>query len=316
MTGIRRGIILAAGAAVVLGIVSPIPTAIAADCSQTSVGLTPLMDLGTGTYKGFEGGLYPSGKDGLPKAYRDIGKRRAGKIQPLNANGAPSANGRIVLLSVGMSNTQQKFGAFMQQEQSDSLVNPHLVLVNGAQGGQDAVTIANPDAPFWEKIDGRLAESNVNRQQVEVVWLKEAIAREDRPFPDDAQGLQDLLRQIVQIMKGRYPNLKIVYLASRTYGGYATTDLNPEPFAYESGFAVKWLVGEDIASPAKEHPWLAWGPYLWTDGLDGRSDGLVWTCQDVESDGTHPSSSGEQKVATLLGSFFTKKSTAKPWFLA
>ena len=43
-------------------------------------------------------------------------------------------------------------------------------------------------------------------------------------------------------------------------------------------------------------PWLGWGPYLWTDGLLGRSDGLVWSCDDVEADGTHPSKTGVQKV--------------------
>ena len=30
----------------------------ASDCSKTSVGLTPLSDLGTGRYQGVEGGLY------------------------------------------------------------------------------------------------------------------------------------------------------------------------------------------------------------------------------------------------------------------
>ena len=32
-----------------------------------------------------------------------------------------------------------------------------------------------------------------------------------------------------------------VYLSSRIYGGWAKVRLNPEPYAYESNFAVKWL---------------------------------------------------------------------------
>ena len=40
--------------------------------------------------------------------------------------------------------------------------------------------------------------------------------------------------------------MKLAYLSSRTYGGYATTPLNPEPYAYESAFAVKWLIKQQI----------------------------------------------------------------------
>jgi len=46
--------------------------------------------------------------------------------------------------------------------------------------------------------------------------------------------------------------------------------LNPEPQAYEEGFPVKWLIGDQIAGkpelnydPAKgaaQSPWIAWGP--------------------------------------------------------
>lgn len=35
-------------------------------------------------------------------------------------------------------------------------------------------------------------------------------------------------------------------MSSRTYGGYATTELNPEPYAYQSGFSVKWLVQDQL----------------------------------------------------------------------
>lgn len=59
-------------------------------------------------------------------------------------------------------------------------------------------------------------------------------------------------------------------------------------------------------------PWLGFGPYLWTDGLTPRSDGLVWTCADVQPDGTHPSLSGRVKIASLLQDFFTQNALAAP----
>ena len=42
---------------------------------------------------------------------------------------------------------------------------------------------------------------------------------------------------ILNMAKERYPNLRVAYLSSRIYAGYATTPLNPEPYAYESAFS-------------------------------------------------------------------------------
>jgi hypothetical protein len=226
------------------------------------------------------------------------------------------------LLAIGLSNASLEFTAF--QHILPRGINPHLVLVNGAQGEQDAEMVANPAGAFWSVVEERLRQAGVSAQQVQAVWLKEAIAQEHEPFPADAQRLQRALRAIVQILQQRYPNLQLVYLSSRIYAGYATVPLNPEPYAYESGFAVKWLIAEQFAHepgldarPTAPHqmPWLAWGPYLWADGLRERSDGLIWTCQDVVADGTHPSMSGRLKVARLLLHFFQTDQTAKHWFL-
>ncbi|MDQ3929476.1 MAG: hypothetical protein M3328_10055, partial [Chloroflexota bacterium] len=273
-----------------------------ADCTRTSVGLPPLTDLGSGTYQGYQGGLYPGGENQVPPEYRAQGQVHAQSIRPLDLQGQYDPNGRIVLLSIGMSNTTQEFSTFKQMADPYPTRNPRLTIVDGAQGGQDAIAIRDPNAPFWTIVDQRLSSAGVGPNQVQAAWLKEAIAGENRPFPTDAQGLRDALRDIVRIMQQRYPNLQIVYLASRIYAGYATTTLNPEPYAYQSGFAVKWLIEERINS-ADEGAWLAWGPYIWTDGLAGRSDYFTWSCVDVQSDGTHPSNSGRQKVAERLLKF-------------
>src|SRR5260370_27027406 len=45
----------------------------------------------------------------------------------------------------------------------------------------------------------------------------------------------------------------------------------------------------------------------WANGLLPRSDGLVWTCQDLQADGTHPSVPvGRVKVATQLLNFLKR----------
>ncbi len=283
-------------------------------CLTTSVGFTPLMDLGAGTYKGYEGGLYPGGMNTPPLAYRQIGITHTRAITPLNTAGQPSSAGKIVLLSIGMSNATQEFSTFKSNADVDAQKNPQVVLVDGAQGGQDAEAIKSPNAAYWSYVNQQLSASSVVSQRVQVVWLKEAIAGENKAFPLDAQQLQNDLQAIVQILQQRFPRLQVIYLASRTYAGYATTTLNPEPYAYQSGFAVTWLIADHMQA-GDTGAWLAWGPYLWTDGLDGRSDGLQWTCSDVQSDGTHPSTSGRQKVAALLLNFFKNDPLAQRWFV-
>jgi hypothetical protein len=296
-----------AATALVLALPAAAPARSAANCAQTSVAMKPLTDLGKAKYHGYRGGLYANGKNAPSKRYLNSGLARASSVKPID--------GKIVLLSIGMSNTTQEFSAFKRVADADSRKNPALTIVDGAQGGQDAETIKAPSARFWTVVDGRLSLAGATAAQVQAVWLKQAIARESNSFPADAKRLKNDLAAIAAILRDKFPNLKLVYLSSRTYAGYASTALNPEPFAYDSGFAVKWLVLDRIAGKLKG-PWLGWGPYLWTNGEKGRKDGLVWTCADTRADGTHPSPSGQQKVARLLLRFFTTNATARPWFVS
>ena len=119
-------------------------------------------------------------------------------------------------------------------------------------------------------------------------------------------------------------------MSSRIYGGYASTGLNPEPYAYESGFSVKWVIAEQISQQAGNPPSdgygplnvggvapvLVWDAYLWADGLVPRSDGLIWQCNNLSQDGTHPSQSGVDKVSSLLMNFHLTSSFSQPWFRA
>jgi hypothetical protein len=50
--------------------------------------------------------------------------------------------------------------------------------------------------------------------------------------------------------------------------------------------------------------------------VKGRTvDDLIWKREDLASDGTHPSPSGQRKVAQLLLQFFKTDATAKTWFV-
>ena len=62
-------------------------------------------------YGGFKGGLYPDGKNDRPPGHEKAAVALAKEIQPLDADGKPSPDGKIVIMSVGMSNTTQVYTA-------------------------------------------------------------------------------------------------------------------------------------------------------------------------------------------------------------
>jgi hypothetical protein len=293
--------------------------------------LKPLTEMGDEEYQGFKGGLYPDGKNERPAAHETAGLALAKEIQPRDADGKPSPDGKIVILSVGMSNTSQVSGRFEKIFKNFKDRNPRVVFVNGAQGGMTAAAIKDPEdnsrgTQYWTTVDARLKQAGLTREQVQVIWIKQANAGPSQGFPKYAKTLQEQMAQIVQLFPKRFPNAKLVYLSSRTYGGYATTGLNPDPYAYESGFSVRWLIEDQIKGdvalnydPKKgevKAPWLSWGPYLWANGMTKRADGFFYEQSDFGPDGTHPSSSGQEKAAQLLLRFFQEDSTTRTWFLA
>lgn len=288
--------------------------------------LTPLTELGAAKYKGEDGGLYGGGKNEPPAAHLAAALREAAKIQALDADGRPAKDGKVVLLSVGMSNTTQSYSRFKQLADGDAAKSPQLVIVDGAQGGQTGTRWADAKTPLWAEVDNRLQRAGVSAKQVQVVWMKQAEAGPANlgEFPRHALVLKTNLVASLHNLKAKFPNLRVAYLSSRTYGGYATTALNPEPFAFETAFAPRWLIQDQVAGKAElnfdatrgpvKSPLLLWGPYLWADGETPRQvDGFLYRKEDFGSDGTHPSDAGRQKVAELLLKFFKSDPTAK-WF--
>src|SRR5262245_45129724 len=214
--------------------------------AQTS-GLVPLIDLGAGTYKGYEGGLYPDGVNVPPAAHRALALGAATRIVPRNAAGQPDPNGLIVMIAVGMSNTTHEFAVFERNEDADPARNARVVLMDTALGGQTAAIISNPAAMYWTVMQQRLTAMGLTAAQVQVAWLKEADAQPPDNFPLHAQALRNELAAIANNLHAKFPNLRLCYLSSRIYGGYAQPgSLNPEPQAYESGFAVRWLIEDQI----------------------------------------------------------------------
>jgi PKD domain len=309
------------------------PEAMRGDCSLVHTGNIPLPDLGAATYQGIQGGLYPNGSDTVPPAHEAAGLAQAAQVQPLNSAGLPDpVQGQIGLISIGLSNTmfEVSYGpdSFKPRADADLSKNPKLTIVDGAQGGEDASHWADPLGETWTTLALRLKKAGVSPLQVQVAWMKLALEFPDTygGFPAHAQALQTDMETIMRTARSRYPNLRIVYVSSRTraYTEEIGT-FSPEPFAYESGFAVQWMIADQINGinnlnfdPSKGRvvaPYLRWASYLWADGTTPRSDGFTWVCKDLQVDFTHPSNSGVAKVADQLLGFFKTDPTTSSWFL-
>ncbi len=61
-------------------------------------------------------------------------------------------------------------------------------------------------------------------------------------------------------------------------------------------------------------PWIGWGPYLWADGVNPRSDGIFWPRTDYD-DPVHLGPEGVEKAAALLLTFFKTAPQARCWFV-
>jgi Cu/Ag efflux protein CusF len=299
---------------------------------RDSIGVKPLTELGKDTYKGETGGLYGNGSNDPPAAQQEAAKKAVAKIQPLDAQGKPSSSGKIGLVSVGMSNTTQEFSVFKRLADSDAEKSSKVAVVDLAQGGKIPETWNNPSSDngkqVWSVVDQRLKAADVSYEQVQVAWIKQAIAGQGRlgEFPAHAKRLESDLITTLHVLKQKFPNLQLAYMSSRIYAGYATTALNPEPYAYEGAFPIRWIIDAQIKGdpqlnwdPARgdvKAPVVLWGPYLWGDGTTPRKDGLVWNRDDLrDNDGTHPSPSGQKKVADMLVKFFHSDPFAKGWYL-
>jgi hypothetical protein len=296
------------------------------DCSNDSLGLTPLIDMGDTTYMGFEGGLYPGASNTIPADHQALGLSLLNYVGPLDADGQPSESGSIGFMGVGVSTTGLDWDAFAALVASEPDINPQVVLVNGGVSGNPISRWIQPTDFPWGFMAEQVTATGLTAAQIQVAW----VMMPDRPqtpppFPDRQEVYREQLQAVLRILKANYPNLHLAFLSSHQYAGYGTGNITDPGNGYEHGFGVKWTIESQIlgqgdinADPAAgpiTAPWIAWGPYTWADGVNPRSDGLVWECNDFGRDGSHPSAAGSIKLGGMLVDFFTSDPAATPWFL-
>ncbi len=289
--------------------------------------LPPLTELGTGTFKGHQGGLYPNGSNAMPPEFYNDAVEVASSIRPLDKNGNADANGEIGLVALGASTVAMFSKGLEKMLSKNNEINNELNFVNCGIGGQDMSDIMNPEANFWSAIDARVKAAGMTLDQVQVIWFQEDNLR-TRETDLDARGksLLNDFTYMVQFCKKHYPNLKLFYVSGRHTTDFMPSDAKDkhrEPRAYINGWACKWLIEKQINGDKELNykgenavaPLILWGPYFWTQGDKPRSDGYTWTPSHVTPDGVHPTDAGVEKVSKDLVDFWQTDPVSKIWFL-
>ncbi len=213
---------------------------------------------------------------------------------------------------------------------AEPTVNSHLAIIEAAMPGASASSWSSLTFGAWNSIlNFILPAHGLTANQVVAAWVSTTEPSLTGVFPGDMVQLQAQYEGIAQNLHSLFPNLTLAFYTSRFYAGYGNADIgSPEPYAYESGFALRGMIEDQLNGvPSMNYnpangpvmaPWVAWGPYDWANGMNARPDGFAWSCQDfAANDGEHNSQpQGSEKDANLLLDFFRTNDAAEPWFLA
>ena len=296
----------------------------AQDCSVKSLGLVPLDDLREGDYLGLEGGLFPGRSNEVPADHLKAGRNLAKRIVPLDRHGHPASDGVIGFAAVGMSLTGQVFGTFEHLARGDAEIAPDVAFANLAAAVQDLLKIRDPAAPFWtESIPALLEAEQLTAAQIQVVWMLNGTPTQSESFPRHVETTAGYWIEVLQIVQQTFPNAKLAFLTPLYWQGYSLIAPEEEPYYYEQAWSIREVIARQLAhdpevewdgerGPAKV-PWLSWGPYLFCDGEEPRSDGLLLTCADFSPDGGHLGDGGEQKLGARLLHFVKSHRACTPW---
>jgi cysteine-rich repeat protein len=238
----------------------------------------------------------------------------------------------------------------------EAIDRANLTIVNGAYPNQFAENWSQADDPFppvpfnagqpavngnWDRIRDRVlpyyALNALSEAQVQAMYINLANESPVVSMPDrhaDAAQLMVRLGIIIRAAKQRYPNLQQVFLSSRPYSGFATNRAPGEPYAYETGFAVKWLIEAQIAQMAAggtvidtragdlnysngTAPWINWGGYIWNHSAGSQTAGARWSEGDFENTSANGffSDRGDAKASLLYNYNFATNAFMRCWYM-
>jgi hypothetical protein len=235
------------------------------------------------------------------------------------------------------------FGADMYAGQTSSppTVNPAVYLVDcdepgvGTNGFNSAFTDI-----VWTLCENQVAKSHLTDAQIQAAVME--IVETDPSgngfstlssmthAPPCASGdtstidacyVEQQAGAVIRLAKEKFPNLRLLYLYTRAYGGWAITPLSPEPNAYEYGFSAQFLVQAQINQADNGGsadgvagnlaysvaPVVLFAPYQWASGATANSEGTVWPDLDTyfyTGDWTHYGTLGYTQSGSVMNNYF------------
>ncbi len=259
----------------------------------------PLIDLGNDTYLGEAGGLYPNQSNTPPSDYV------TNEIQPIYD--LLQNDDHIVVLCLGMSNLKWTCEDFISKAEVNANVNSSIQFFNGGQPGRAQQAWHdpyNPNDDVWVNANKPLLKAGETPGTVDVILYFNAWANPEQQIGENfsiyTDTMLDSLKLTMDNFSIAYPNTQLIYVTSREYGGYATVDLNPDPWAYWDGFAFKRLV-EDRINGVIDGPPILWQAYQYDP---------TWPRSYFKDDGVHLLEPGLDAASQLWLDFYL----TQPWF--
>lgn len=287
----------------------------------------PINDLGTGTFLGETGGLYPGGVNMPFGDYASDLLKFARSIKPRNEAGVVTSSGVVGFIAIGGSTAGKMMTALTNKTIGNPLTNASLKMMNATNGEHSSSvnSLMNPNDSIWNIIDQKLSRNNMAYAQVQVIYLETDDSSQTTGFPARPLILKQNYLAVMHMFKLKFPNIRLVYLLGRT-----TTFLNPdkltihnvEPNPYYNGWACKWLIEDQMnGAPGTRYkgvkaevPLITWGWYEWAYGTSQpRLDGFTWEESDTV-DGLHGTPAGEDTLSGYFQNFLLTDPYAKIWY--
>lgn len=300
------------------------------DCTKKSIDRMSVSQLGTATYRGLVGGLYPDGENLRPFNHTQNLEEVAILIKGRRVDGrVDNTDGSVVMLGIGNGSAGSSFAEFARIAKADTVLSSRVHFINGCRVEVSLDALQSSSSAYWAEIGIALESESKSGSQVQVVWLQaEDLQNSDTAFPTSAVALAEKLRAVCETMRNVFPNLRIVYLSSRPYAGYAdhaALEVRPglrSPRDNSYGWAVKFLVenqlkripGYTFGTESDPIPGLTWCTDDWADGDLENSVGLKWECSDFDESGIELSPSGAVKTGSRIYQFVSKDVISQPWF--